>query len=82
MNSVYKLIDNIDRLIIQPLIGLLFALALILFFWGVAQFILNSGGNEEGRTKGKQHMIWGILGMFIMISAYAIIGVLRSTFGF
>jgi|TARA_B100000315_G_C14150532_1_gene395521 cell division protein FtsW (lipid II flippase) len=75
------LVDNLSRAIIQPLIGLLFALALLLFFWGIFQFISNAD-NEEGRDKGKRHMIWGILGMFIILSVWGILGVLGATFGF
>ena len=78
MSSVYKLIDSIQFLVINPLIGLLFALAFLMFLWGLAQFIINSD-NEEGRTTGKTHMIWGIVGMFIMVGAYAIINILSNT---
>lgn len=74
------MLAKIQILIINPLIGLLFALALMFFLWGLMQFILNAN-NEEGRTAGKNHMIWGIVGMFIMVSAYAIIDILRNTFG-
>jgi hypothetical protein len=78
MSSVYRLIDSIEFLIIIPLIKLLFAAGLVFFFWGLAQFIMNAD-SDEGRTKGKQHMIWGIVGMFIMIGAYAIINILTNT---
>ena len=78
MSSVYRLIDSIEFLIINPLIGLLFAAGLVFFLWGLAQFIMNAD-SEEGRTKGKQHMVWGIVGMFIMVGAYAIINILSNT---
>ena len=81
VSSADKLIANIELYIIDPLIGLLFALALIMFIWGLAQLILNAE-SEDGRTIGKRHMLWGIIGMFIMISVYAIINVLGNTFGF
>jgi vacuolar-type H+-ATPase subunit I/STV1 len=78
MSSVYRLIASIENLIINPFIGLLFAVALIMFLWGLAQFIINAG-SEEGRTTGKKHMIWGIVGMFIMVGAYAIVNILSNT---
>lgn len=81
VSSADKLIANIELYVIDPLIGLLFALALIMFVWGLAQLILNSE-SEDGRTIGKRHMLWGIVGMFVMISVYAIINVLGNTFGF
>ncbi len=78
MSSIYRLIDSIQVLILNPLIGLLFAIALVVFLWGLAQFIINSD-NEEVRSAGKRHMIWGIVGMFIMVGAYAIVNILSNT---
>jgi hypothetical protein len=78
MSTAYKLIDSIEGLIINPLIGLLFALALVMFLWGLAQSIISSD-SEEARTKGKKHMVCGIVGMFIMVGAYAIVNILGNT---
>ena len=55
------------------------ALALLYFFWGLAQYILNQG-NEEKKKSGKEVMIWGILALFIMVSVWGIINVVRDTF--
>ncbi|MDP6388037.1 MAG: hypothetical protein QGG63_02075 [Candidatus Pacebacteria bacterium] len=81
MSSVTELVSKIESHIIQPLIGILFALALLFFFWGGAQFILNAG-NEEKRTTGKSHMLWGIIGMLIIFGVYGILRILGGTFGF
>jgi hypothetical protein len=75
-----QLIANINQWIINPIILLLFVLALLLFFWGLAQFIL-SVNSDEGRTTGKRHMLWGILGMFAMFAVFGILSVLANTFG-
>lgn len=77
--SVDTLIGRIMSLIIGPIIGLLFILATLYFFWGGAVFILNAD-NEDERSKGKRNMIWGITGMFIMTAAYGIITVIANTF--
>lgn len=78
--SVSELIFKIETYIIYPLIGLLFVTALLLFFWGGFQFIA-SAGSEEGRIIGKRHMLWGIIGMFVIFAATAILAVLSKTFG-
>jgi uncharacterized membrane protein YidH (DUF202 family) len=74
------LISNFNSQIIAPLILLLFALSLVMFFWGVADFIRGSD-NEEARKTGRNHMIWGIIGIFIMVSAWGIILMVTNTFG-
>ncbi|MFQ5662031.1 MAG: hypothetical protein ACE5F2_02155 [Candidatus Paceibacteria bacterium] len=73
--------SKINAYILDPIILLLFGLAFAMFFWGGAQFILNAGSEEE-RTTGKRHMIWGIIGMLIMVGVYGILGILGGTFGF
>jgi hypothetical protein len=55
------------------------ALALLYFFWGLAQYVLQQS-SEEGKKKGREIMIWGILALFIMVSVWGIINVVRQTF--
>lgn len=78
--SVTTLMKSINRVVINPLIVFLFALALVYFLYGVAQFIMN-GGNDEKRTTGKSHMMWGIVGMFIMVSVFGIMRIILNTLG-
>ena len=55
------------------------ALALLYFFWGLAQYIL-SQGNEDKKGKGRDIMIWGLIALFVMVSVWGIINVVRDTF--
>jgi uncharacterized membrane protein YbhN (UPF0104 family) len=74
------LIRNINSSIINPIIGVLFVFALVLFLWGTVKFIMNAD-NDTDREQGKNHMIWGLVGMFIMVSVVAIINMVLRTFG-
>lgn len=78
--SVMTLVKSVNRVVINPLIIFLFALALVYFLYGVAQFIMN-GGNDEKRTIGKSHMMWGVVGMFIMVSVFGIMRIILNTLG-
>ena len=80
MANINTLIGKINEQIIAPIILLLFVLSLAMFFWGIADYIRGSG-NEEVRKVGREHMIWGIVGIFIMVSAWAIIGILLDSVG-
>jgi hypothetical protein len=75
-----QLINNISKFILKPIIFLLFATAFLVFVWGVYNYV---GGlsNEEARSKGGRHMLWGILGMFIMLSVKFLITIIASTIG-
>ncbi len=79
--NIKSLFDAILTVIVNPFIVFLAALAVLLFLWGLLQFMVNAG-NEEGRQMGKRHMIHGLIGLFIMISAYGIMYVITNTFGF
>lgn len=67
-------------LLSNTLMPLLVAVALVVFMGGVIQFIAN-GGDETKRAQGRQFMLWGIIGMFVMLGIWGIVGVLGSTFG-
>lgn len=68
-------------LINRFLLPILILLALVLFFFGVAQYVLN-GENTEERAKGRQFMLWGVLAIFVLVSIWGIIKLLSVTFGF
>ncbi|MBI3888808.1 hypothetical protein HY311_03385 [Candidatus Nomurabacteria bacterium] len=78
--SLNGFIANVDNLIINPLIGLLFALAVVYFLYGVLEFIMNQE-NEEKKTSGKSHMLWGVIGITIMLGVFTILNIVINTFG-
>jgi hypothetical protein len=73
-------LNKVNQFILNPLITLAFAVALITFFWGIFQFI-NSETADSKRDEGKSKILYGLLGMFIMISAYGLIRLVLGTFG-
>jgi uncharacterized membrane protein YidH (DUF202 family) len=74
-------VDNIIRVITNtiliPLAVLMIAIAVVVFLYGVVEFIAGAD-NQEKREKGKRHIIWSIIGLFIMISAIGILNLLAS----
>ena len=80
MARLNTFIANVDRLIINPLIVLLFALAIVFFLYGVLEFLMNQD-NEEKKTTGKSHMLWGIIGITIMMGVWVILNLIINTFG-
>ena len=74
-----EFIAKVDNMIINPLIALLFALAVVFFLYGVFEFIANQE-NEEKKTTGKQHMLWGVVGITIMMGVFMIMNMILKTF--
>ena len=80
MFTITSLLGRINQYILNPIIILMFVIALLVFFWGLVEFIYKAG-SEDGREVGKRNMMWGIVGMFIMVAVYGIIGLILGTFG-
>ena len=78
--SVQQLIGTITQNIFNPLIILLFAVATLVFAWGVVLYIIGSYGSDSRIERAKSIMLWGIIGMFIMASAWGIVGLLCNFF--
>lgn len=82
LNKAKALLGRIEHAIIDPLILLAFVVALIVFFWGIVKFINGSGnGDTTAMNDGKANMIWGVVGMTIMVSAYGILEIVNGTVG-
>ena len=65
-----KLIFNIKEYILNPIIGFMFAVAVVMFIYGIVEYIWSTD-NEEKVEVGKKHMIWGIVGIFVMLGSTA-----------
>jgi len=81
INSVPKLIAYVSTKLLEPIVGVLFVLATIVFIWGVIQYVVGSQGNEQQLVLGKKVMVWGIIGMFIMASSWGVVKILCEFFG-
>ncbi len=68
--------------LIQAAIPVIAGMTLLVFFWGLAKFIVAVGGDEKAVAEGKNLMIWGVLALFVMISIWGILGFLSDQFGF
>jgi len=79
-NATKKFIGKISTEILNPLIILMFTLATVYFIYGVAQYIWNPD-SDEAREKGRQSMMYGIIGMFIMVAVFSIIRFVIASIG-
>ena len=78
--DITTLMKSVDRVLINPLIVFLFALAIVYFVYGLARYLL-SPDNEEIHKTSKQQMLWGVFGMFIMIAVFGVMNMIITTIG-
>ena len=65
--------------IITPLIPLLMGLGLVAFFWGLIKYF-TSIENDEEKKKARSLIIYGIIILFVMVSVWGLVNILKNTF--
>ena len=79
-NQAARFVTTFNDVILYPTIALLSAVAFLIFLWGLSQYFFNAD-NEQARQQGIKHITWGIIGLVIMLSAFAILRITTATFG-
>lgn len=79
MQAAGEVVGRFIDVIINPTLVLIFAAGFFLFLWGLVVFLFKI---REGSVpdEGKKHMLWGLIGMLVMLSAYGIIALIENTF--
>ena len=80
IEAANSVVNKIEDVVLFPLMTLMVAIALLVFLYGSFKFVLGAG-DDAARTLGKKHMLWGLIGMLVMISAYAILQIALRTVG-
>lgn len=78
MTAFGNIINPVISYAVYPVVALMFAVATVVFVFGVLQLVLH-GGDEEARERGKSNILYGVIGMFIMVSAWGIVYVISNT---
>ena len=73
-NAINPIIKNV----VDPAVEFMFALAIVVFAYGVLQIVW---GGEDARKQAKASMLYGVIGMFVMVVAWGIIYLVSNTLG-
>lgn len=79
-NEAAGFVSKFNEFILFPTIALLSVVAFLVFLWGCAEYFFNAN-SDQGRQQGVKHITFGIIGLVIMVSAFAIISIAVNTFG-
>lgn len=64
------------------LVPVLFAVAFIVFLWGAFTTFILGANDEEKKGQGKNLMLWGLIGFFIMVSVWGLVNILTGSISF
>lgn len=80
MVAAQSILDMIVATVLNPIAMLLFAWGFFQFIWGLFLFMkdLDKSASKEN---AQQHMIWGVVGMFVMVAVWGIVNLVANTLG-
>ena len=79
ISDVGSFIINIINNIVVPV---LFAVAFIVFLYGAFETFIIGANSADVKEKGKNLMIWGLVGFFVMVSIWGLVNILTGTITF
>ncbi len=69
------IIDTINNI----LVPVIFAVAFIVFLWGAFKTFIAGATSTEVKEEGKNLMLWGLIGFFVMLSIWGLVNILTGT---
>ncbi len=79
ISDVGSFIINTINNVFVPVI---FAIAFIVFVWGAFQTFIIGAGDTDVKEKGKNLMLWGLIGFFVMVSVWGLVNILTGSVSF
>jgi hypothetical protein len=77
LGNISSLVTDIGN-IVNQIIPIVFAIALLGFFYGLVMYIF---GKEDNKDQAKKTMIWGVVALFVMASVWGLVTFIGSAVG-
>jgi len=74
-------IFNLAGSFLNKAVPLIISLAIVWFIYNVFMYVVAGKGDEDKQKTAKTNMIWGIVGIFVMVSIWGLVAILQSTLG-
>ena len=74
LSAVLCTIGNLLNFVVPVLI----ALGVVYFIWGVVSYVI--GTDEEAKAAGRSKMIYGLIGLVVIVSIWGLVSILKTTF--
>lgn len=82
MPTADTFLQNVITEIFSPLYQLAVGIAIIYFLYGAARFVYDLNTSKADRQEdGRRHLLWGTVGLFILLSLGGILRLMDETLG-
>src|SRR3990167_6067213 len=75
--TLYSMLCVIGN-VLNAVVPILIALGVVYFVWGVVTYVISN--DEEAKEKGRNRIIYGIIGLAVIIGLWGLVAILTSTF--
>ena len=65
-------------MLLNAVLPVLVALGVVYFVWGVVQYVI--GDSDEAKKKGRDRIIFGLIGLAVIISLWGLVYLIVDTF--
>ncbi len=65
--------------LINLIIGVLSAFAIVIFFYGLVRYIRESS-DSHGHNEGKERIVWSLVALFVLFSIWGILALMSVAF--
>lgn len=79
--GILDLMDSAYSIVYSLLIPMAFSLCLLYFFWGMVKYIKDGASSDKAAEEGKRIMLWGIVGLFVAVSVWGIVSLIKNELG-
>ncbi len=79
--EVSGMFEGFTAIINDILVPLVFALAFLMFLWGMFKTFILGGGDEAKQSEGKQLMVYSIIAFVVMVAIWGIVNLLLGEIG-
>ncbi len=80
VEAANSVLTKIENAVLFPLMTLMIGVAVLVFMWGIFEYVSNAE-DDSAREKGRKHMLYGIIGFVVMVSALGILRIAGNTVG-
>lgn len=78
ITTVAELVSRVSS-VLNTIVPLIVGLSVLVIVWGIFRYI-SEAGDEEKRREARQFIVWGIIGVFFMLSIWGFVHILDNTF--
>lgn len=76
-----QLLQDLVAFSSNVLIPFIIAVGFLVFVWGMFQYFIAGGANDDKKEQGKSLMIWATLGFVLIIVFWGVVNLLASSTG-